>query len=145
VRALVQRVLSASVTVEEEIVGQIGPGLLLLVGIHRNDQEAQIPRLAEKIVQLRLFADPEGKMNRSLKEIGGEILVVSQFTLYGTCDKGRRPEFTQAARGNRALHLYEAFVTALRRDGQSVATGAFGAYMQVASINDGPVTLLLEA
>lgn len=143
-RALVQRVRQASVQVADEIVGRINHGLLVLLGIHKDDTPAQVTWLVNKIVTLRVFADEQGKMNRSVLDVGGSILVVSQFTLYGTCDKGRRPEFTQAASGPEANALYEAFVSQMRRQVSSVATGRFGEYMLISSVNDGPVTLLVE-
>lgn len=143
-RALIQRVLQASVTVEGQIVGQIGQGLLVLLGITHSDTEQEAKWLAEKTTNLRIFADEDYKMNLSVKDVEGEILVVSQFTLYGTGDKGRRPEFTQAARGDEAQALYKQFIFELEQIFGKVETGQFGAKMQVASINDGPVTLLLE-
>jgi D-aminoacyl-tRNA deacylase len=144
-RAVVQRVASASVTVEGEVVGEIGPGFLVLLGIAADDTGDDVAALAPKIVGLRVFDDDEGKMNRSLADIGGGMLVVSQFTLYGDCRKGRRPSFVEAARPEAAEPLYQAFVAAVRAEGVTVATGRFQASMQVALVNDGPVTLLLES
>ena len=144
-RAVVQRVREAKVTVGQEIVGQIGSGLLVLLGITHSDTPAHAEWLADKIVTLRIFADAEGKMNQSVEEMGGAILVVSQFTLYGDCQKGRRPSFIEAARPEVAIPLYEAFINGVKARGISVATGRFGAMMQVALVNDGPVTLILES
>jgi D-tyrosyl-tRNA(Tyr) deacylase len=144
-RAVVQRVSRARVTVAEEMVGQIGHGLLVLLGIARDDTVAEAQWLADKIVGLRIFADAEGKMNRSLAEVGGEALVVSQFTLYGDCQKGRRPSFVDAAPPEVAIPLYENFLLAVRALGIPTATGRFGAMMQVELINDGPVTLIVES
>ena len=143
-RILLQRVSRASVTIGEEITGSIGRGFLLLVGFTRIDTIAEAQWLAEKVLGLRLFADAEGKMNLDLAAVGGELLVVSQFTLYGDAAKGRRPSFIDAARPDVAIPLYEAFLAALRSSGAKVASGEFGADMQVSLINDGPVTLMLE-
>jgi D-tyrosyl-tRNA(Tyr) deacylase len=144
-RALLQRVCRAQVRVGEEVVGAIGPGLLVLLGVAVGDTPAQADWLAEKISRLRLFADEQGKMNRDVLETGGSVLVVSQFTLYGDCRKGRRPSFTAAAPPAQAEALYQAFLDALRARGVPTACGRFGAYMQVELINDGPVTLLLDS
>ena len=143
-RAVVTRVSHASVQIEGETVGQIGTGFLILVGITHEDTESVGNRLADKIVSLRIFEDESGKFNRSLQDVKGEILVVSQFTLYGNCKKGRRPEFLSAARPETAIPLYEAFVARCREAGFLVETGQFGAHMQVESVNDGPVTLILD-
>jgi len=143
-RAVVTRVTSAHVTVEGETVGRIGTGFLVLLGIRTGDGEAQAEKLADKITGLRVFEDASGKMNRSLTDVDGSLLVVSQFTLYGNCRHGRRPEFLQAARADEATPLYEYFVRRCRERGFTVATGSFGADMQVASVNDGPVTLILD-
>ena len=143
-RAVVTRVSHASVQIEGETVGQIGTGFLILVGITHEDTESEGNRLADKIVSLRIFEDESGKFNRSLQDVKGEILVVSQFTLYGNCKKGRRPEFLSAARPETAIPLYEAFVARCREAGFLVETGQFGAHMQVESVNDGPVTLILD-
>ena len=143
-RAVIQRVRSARVVVAGEIVGEIGPGLLVLLGIRTGDACNQVHWLAEKIVGLRIFEDDQGKMNLGIAEIKGSILVVSQFTLYGRCDKGRRPSFIEAARPEVAEPLCEAFVTAIKMQGIRVATGRFGADMQVELVNDGPVTLILD-
>jgi D-tyrosyl-tRNA(Tyr) deacylase len=144
-RALLQRVSQASVTVDDQIVGQIGPGLLILLGIGQGDDEVQIKTLVDKIVHLRIFADDEGKMNRSLLDIGGEALVVSQFTLYADTRRGRRPGFTRAAPPASAEPLVERFKTALADHGIVVDGGVFGAHMQVALVNDGPVTIWLDS
>jgi D-tyrosyl-tRNA(Tyr) deacylase len=140
VRALVQRVSSASVTVDGESVSRIGPGLLVLLGVRRGDTEEQADRIARKLRALRIFEDPDGKMNRSVEEAGGEILCVSQFTLYGDSRKGKRPSFVDAAPPAEAEPLYERV-----REGLSAQGGRFGACMAVELVNDGPVTLLLEA
>jgi len=143
-RVVLQRVSSASVTIEGEVVGRIGRGFLLLAGFTHTDTAAQVDWMAEKVAGLRLFTDVEGKMNLGLAEVGGGVLVVSQFTLYGNAEKGRRPSFIDAARPETAIPLYERFVEQLRAQGLEVATGRFGAMMDVALVNDGPVTLLLE-
>ena len=143
-RAVVTRVRSASVTVEGRTVGQIGPGFLVLLGVKVGDGEAQAEKLAEKITGLRVFEDETGKMNRGLSDVEGGLLVVSQFTLYGNCRHGRRPEFLQAAKSAEAIPLYESFLRRCRERGFPVETGEFGAEMQVASVNDGPVTLILD-
>ncbi|QDU63855.1 D-tyrosyl-tRNA(Tyr) deacylase [Planctomycetes bacterium Pan216] len=144
-RVLVQRVSRASVTIEGEVVGAIGQGLLVLLGITASDGDAQIEFLAEKLLGLRIFPDDEGKMNRSVRDIGGGLLVVSQFTLYGDCRKGRRPSFIDAAPPPISEPLYERFVERLRRSELEVQTGRFGAMMDVELVNDGPVTLMIEA
>jgi D-tyrosyl-tRNA(Tyr) deacylase len=144
VRALVQRVTSAEVTVAAETVGAIGAGLLVLVGVTHGDDAATAARLASKVAHLRVFADDEGAMNRSLLVTAGAALVVSQFTLYGDTRRGRRPSWVDAARPEHAEPMVEAFTTALGDLGVPVATGRFRADMQVALVNDGPVTLLLE-
>jgi D-aminoacyl-tRNA deacylase len=137
-------VSKASVRIDGRVVGSIGAGFCLLVGFTHSDTPAQGEWMAEKVAGLRLFADAEGKMNLGLTDVGGAVLVVSQFTLYGDAEKGRRPSFVGAARPEVAVPLYEAFVAALRARGLEVATGRFGAMMEVDLINDGPVTLLLE-
>ena len=143
-RVVLQRVSSASVTIDGRVVGAIGQGFCLLVGFTHADAAAQVDWMAEKVAGLRLFSDSEGKMNLGLTEKGGAVLVVSQFTLYGDAAKGRRPSFIDAARPETAIPLYERFVSALRDRGLEVATGEFGADMQVAIQNDGPVTLILD-
>jgi D-tyrosyl-tRNA(Tyr) deacylase len=144
-RAVVQRVKRAAVRVNGGVVGSIGPGLLVLVGIGKTDSDTDLQNLAEKIVNLRVFEDEHGKMNRSLLERGGQVLCVSQFTLYGDCRKGRRPSYDQAAGPDTAQRLYDDFVKALRSFGIVVATGQFQAMMEVELVNDGPVTLLLDS
>lgn len=144
VRALVQRVIRARVSVEAEVVGEIGPGLLVLVGVTHHDDRGVATRVAEKVANLRVFADEAGVMNRSLLEIGGQALVVSQFTLYGDTSRGRRPSWIGAAPPEVAAPLVDAFAEYLRDLGLVVETGAFGADMQVELTNDGPVTLSLE-
>ena len=127
-----------------ELLGQIGQGFLILLGVTHEDTEAQAVKLADKLMGLRIFEDENGKMNRSLEDVGGQVLVVSQFTLYGNCKKGRRPEFLAAARPEIAIPLYEKFIALCRDKGFSVETGEFGAEMLVESVNDGPVTLIVD-
>ncbi len=141
-RALVQRVSEASVTVDGSVSGQIGTGLLVLVGIRYDDTRARAEQLAQKVLHLRIFPDEEGKMNRSLLEISGELLVVSQFTLYADSRKGNRPSYSDAANKELAYELYSYFVDQCRRTGVPVSTGVFQAHMQVRLVNDGPVTIL---
>lgn len=143
-RALLQRVSRASVIVKGATVGEIGRGYLVLLGVTRADTTAEAKWLAGKVAGLRLFEDADGKMNLALADVGGAVLVVSQFTLYGDARKGRRPSFTDAAAPAEAEPLVEHFIDALRASGLFVATGVFGAHMDVALVNDGPVTLLLE-
>jgi D-tyrosyl-tRNA(Tyr) deacylase len=143
-RVVLQRVSEANVAIDGHAVGQIGRGFLLLVGFAPTDTPVEVEWMADKVSGLRLFTDAEGKMNLDLAAVGGAVLVVSQFTLYGDAAKGRRPSFIGAARPEVAIPLYEAMITALRGRGLTVATGEFGAEMQVALVNHGPVTLLLE-
>lgn len=143
-RAVVTRVDSASVAVGGRIIGAIDRGYLVLLGIRTGDERAQAEKLADKITGLRVFEDESGKMNRGLADVGGSLLVVSQFTLYGSCRHGRRPDFLQAAKSTEAVPLYEAFVQICRDRGFRVETGEFGAEMKVSSVNDGPVTLILD-
>ncbi|WP_214782695.1 D-aminoacyl-tRNA deacylase [Exiguobacterium sp. S3] len=143
-RILLQRVKEASVTVEEEVVGAINAGYLLLVGVTHEDTEEEVNWLADKVTGLRVFEDDQEKMNLSIQDVSGEILSVSQFTLYGDTMKGRRPAFTKAAKPDMAETLYEKFNERLRANGLIVETGRFGAMMDVALVNDGPVTLMLE-
>ena len=144
-RALIQRVQNASVEVEQKVVGSIGPGFLILLGVTHEDNHEDITYLSKKIAQLRLFADDQGMMNRSLLDTQGEVLVVSQFTLYGSTKKGNTPSFIDAAPGPVAQKHYEDFVAQLEKLLQkSVATGVFGADMQVRLVNDGPVTLMID-
>jgi D-tyrosyl-tRNA(Tyr) deacylase len=145
VRIVLQRAKEARVKVEGNIVGEIDHGLVLLVGFTDGDDEEDLRYLAEKVVHLRIFEDEEGKMNRSLLDVKGSILSVSQFTLYGDCRKGRRPNFMAAARPEKASVLYDRFNQLLREHGVRVETGVFGAMMQVELINDGPVTIQLES
>jgi D-tyrosyl-tRNA(Tyr) deacylase len=144
-RAVIQRTTRASVSVEGEITGSIGSGMLVLLGVGHEDTEKDAEYLAEKIVNLRIFEDENGKMNISLLDIKGQLLVVSQFTLYGDCRKGKRPGYDKAARPEKAVLLYERFVEICRGCGVSVETGKFQAMMQVELVNDGPVTLLLDS
>ncbi len=143
-RAVVQRVNRARVEVEGRVTGEIGEGLLVLVGVAKTDAEADAAQLAEKIAGLRLFNDDNGKMNRSVEEVGGAVLVVSQFTLHGDCRKGRRPSFDRAAPAAQAQALYEKFLHVLRHRGLQVETGVFQAMMEVELVNAGPVTLLVD-
>lgn len=143
-RVVLQRVSQASVSIAGRIVGEIGKGFCLLVGFTHGDTPAQVDWMAEKVAGLRLFSDAEGKMNLGLDEVGGAVLVVSQFTLYGDSAKGRRPSFIDAARPETAIPLYQRFLAALRERGLTVAAGEFGAGMLVEIHNDGPVTLLLD-
>jgi D-tyrosyl-tRNA(Tyr) deacylase len=143
-RIVLQRVSRARVTVDGRVTGEIGRGLLLLVGFTAADRDDGLAWMARKVLQLRVFSDDEGKMNRSVEEADGGVLVVSQFTLYGDARKGNRPSFIDAARPEVAIPLYERFVALLRASGRPVATGEFGAMMDVELVNDGPVTLILE-
>lgn len=144
-RVVVQRVAHAQVSVGESAVGAIGPGLMLLVGIGRDDEEKQLAWMAKKLVGLRIFEDDEGKMNLDVRDVDGSILAVSQFTLYGDCRRGRRPGFSEARNPEEALPLFERFVALLRDEGVPVETGRFGADMKVELLNDGPVTFVVEA
>jgi D-aminoacyl-tRNA deacylase len=144
VRALLQRVSSAAVVVDGMQVGSIGPGFLALIGVHRSDTPEAAQQTAEKIANLRVFTDDEGKMNRSVLDIGGEVLVVSQFTLYADAKRGRRPSFVDAAPPDEAEPLVQAVIDTLAARGIGVASGVFGAHMDVSLVNDGPVTILLE-
>ncbi len=144
-RAVVQRVLKASVTVDEKIVGEIGKGLLVFISVDENDTEKDISYMADKITELRIFNDEEGKFNLSLADVQGEILVVSQFTLHGDCRRGRRPSFSSAARPEKAIPYYEKFIDIVKQKGFKVATGVFGAHMIVSLVNDGPVTILIDS
>ncbi len=144
-RAVVQRVKSASVTVDGELVSEIGAGVLIFLGVAHDDTATELEYIANKIANLRIFEDEDGKMNRSLLETGGAALVVSQFTLYGDCRKGRRPSFINAARPEVANTLYEQFITLLKQQGIPTQGGTFQALMDVQLINDGPVTILLDS
>ena len=143
-RAVLTRVKHASVSIDGKETARIGEGFLILLGVTHEDTEAQAVKLADKLTGLRIFEDENGKMNRGLDEVKGELLVVSQFTLYGNCKKGRRPEFLAAARPDVASPLYEKFVELCRAKGFHTETGEFGAYMQVDSLNDGPLTLVVD-
>ena len=143
-RAVVTRVQHASVTIDGAVRGKIEKGFLILLGVTHEDTEAQVVKLADKICSLRIFEDESGKMNVGLAEAGGEILVISQFTLYGNCKKGRRPDFLSAARPEIAIPLYESFVARCAANGFHVETGEFGADMKEDSLNDGPLTLILD-
>jgi len=144
-RAVIQRVREAKVQVEGQVVGAIGPGLLVYLGVGRGDAESDAQFLAEKLVNLRIFADEAGKMNRSVVDIGGGILLVSNFTLHGDCRKGRRPGFDAAAEPQLAEALYEKTIALIAQQGVKIERGSFGAHMQVTSVNDGPVTFLLDS
>ena len=143
-RAVLTRVKHASVTVDGQVIGKIGQGFLVLLGVTHEDTEAQAVKLADKLCSLRLFEDADGKINLTLDEVGGEIMIVSQFTLYGNCRKGRRPDFLAAARPEVAIPLYEKFVSLCREKGIHTETGEFGAEMLVESVNDGPLTLVVD-
>lgn len=144
-RCVIQRVTEASVTVEGEVIGQIGRGFMVLIGVSAEDTDKDLKYMAEKVPNLRIFEDEQGKMNLSLKDVGGAILAVSQFTLYGDARGSRRPSFIQAARPEQANALYEQLVAAWRAQGLTVETGRFRAEMQVALVNDGPVTILMDS
>jgi len=144
-RAVIQRVREAKVEVEGKLIGQTGPGLLVYLSVGKEDTESDAQFLADKLVNLRIFTDEAGKMNRSVVDIGGGILLVSNFTLHGDCRKGRRPGFDAAAEPGRAETLYEKVVGLIAQQGVRIEKGSFGAYMQVTSINDGPVTFLLDS
>lgn len=144
-RALLQRVTEARVTVDAAVTGEIGAGLLVLLGVSKLDTETDAETVAQKVLNLRIFEDEHGKMNRSVLDTSGALLVVSQFTLYGDCRKGRRPSFDAAAPAARARALYEHFVTVAQQSGLRVETGVFQAHMAVSLVNDGPVTLIVES
>lgn len=144
-RAVIQRVKECTVSTDLSIIGKIGRGLLIFLGIAKSDQREDAKYLADKVVNLRIFEDVNGRMNRSLVDIKGEMLVVSQFTLLGNCRKGRRPSFIEAAEPEKAKELYDYFIEKVRRIGVSVETGRFRAIMDVALINEGPVTLIVES
>ena len=143
-RALIQRVKRASVTINSEVTGKINNGLLIFLGVGEDDTEKQVQYLVEKCTGLRIFTDEQDKMNLSVKDINGEILIVSQFTLFGDCKKGKRPSFVRAARPETAIPLYESFIAHCKNTGLNVQTGEFGADMQIERINDGPVTIWLD-
>jgi len=144
-RALIQRVLSSSVKVDGDIIGQSGKGILVFLGVTHDDTMEDLNFLVNKCANLRIFEDEEGKMNLSLLDVGGEALVISQFTLYGDCRKGRRPSFTEAARPDKAIPLYERFIDEFKKLGIKTESGEFGADMKVDLINDGPVTLMINS
>jgi D-aminoacyl-tRNA deacylase len=144
-RAVLQRVKNASVVVDKKIVGKIGPGLLVLIGIHRDDTPREIEWMTDKIINLRVFETEEGKLDKSLLDTGGELLLVSQFTLYGDCSKGRRPSFSDAMGVAPARKFFELFVDKAREKVGKVETGIFQASMEVALVNDGPVTLIIDS
>jgi len=144
-RAVIQRVAQAQVEVKGEIIGQIDKGLLVYLGVGKGDTQGDAQFIAEKLINLRIFSDENGKMNLSVTDVAGEILVISQFTLYGDCRKGRRPGFDRSAEANVAEKLYEETIELIRQQGLKVATGKFAAHMHVHSINDGPVTFLLDS
>ncbi|KEI97490.1 tyrosyl-tRNA deacylase [Clostridium botulinum A2B7 92] len=144
-RAVVQRVISSKVEVDGKVIGSIGKGLNVLLGISKEDTEDDIKYLKEKIINLRIFEDENEKLNKSLLDIGGDIIIVSQFTLYGDCRKGRRPSFIEALGGEEAYILYNKFVESIKKEVNNVATGEFGADMKVYIENDGPVTILLDS
>lgn len=143
-RLVIQRVSSASVEVDGEIVGEIQSGLLVLLGVHKNDTAAQIPWMVNKMLNLRIFEDEAGKMNKSVKDIGGNVLVVSQFTLYGNCANGRRPDFLESAPGPIAEPIYNQFVAEVSKELAGVQKGIFGAMMKIALVNEGPVTMIID-
>jgi D-tyrosyl-tRNA(Tyr) deacylase len=144
-RALLQRVQKGSVTVDDKIIGNIGPGLVIFLGVKDGDTEAAADYLVNKIVNLRIFQDENGKFNRSALDVGAELLAISQFTLYADTRRGRRPGFSEAARPELSIPLYEKFVDLLKESGLAVETGEFGAHMVVEIINDGPVTIMLDS
>lgn len=144
-RAVVQRVQSSKVTVDNKVIGEISKGINVLIGISEDDTEEDLKYIKDKIINLRIFEDDNNKMNKSLIDIEGDMLVISQFTLYGDCRKGRRPNFMKALGGEQAIELYNKFIDMLKETGLKVETGEFGADMKVDILNDGPVTLLLES
>jgi D-tyrosyl-tRNA(Tyr) deacylase len=144
-RVVIQRVIEASVKVEGELIGEITQGMLVLLGVEASDGEEDIDWLCRKLLQLRIFNDKQGKMNLSLQDIGGAMLIISQFTLHGSTRKGNRPSFINAAKPEIALPLYEAFINKVEKEGVVVETGRFGADMKVSLVNDGPVTLIIDS
>ena len=143
-RVVIQRVKNANVKVDNKIIGEIGHGLLILLAVHKDDEESVIKKMADKIINLRIFEDDNGKMNLSLKDVNGEILVVSQFTLYGNCRKGNRPSFIESARPDKAIPMYDKFVKYIKGQEIKMETGKFGAMMDVKLINNGPVTIIID-
>lgn len=144
-RAVVQRVKRAEVTVDDAVIGSIGHGIMLLLGVEEDDGEKDLDYMCDKVPNLRIFEDENGKMNKSLTDVGGRLLVVSQFTLLGDARKGRRPSFIQAAAPDKAIPMYEKFISSMKSLNIDTQTGEFGADMQVALVNDGPVTILLDS
>lgn len=144
-RIVIQRVSKASVAVDEEVVGQIGRGFMVLVGVEEADSQEDVDYLVRKTANMRIFEDEEGKMNISLKDVGGQVLSISQFTLHANTKKGNRPSFVDAARPDHSLPFYEAYNEGLRQEGLTVETGEFGADMQISLINDGPVTIIIDS
>ena len=144
-RAVIQRVLEAAVAVDSRVVGEIDKGLLIYLGVGKSDTVKDAQFIAEKITNLRIFADENGKMNLSIADVGGSVLLISQFTLYGDCRKGRRPGFDQAADADQAIEIYQKTAEMIKTKGINVATGVFAAHMHVTSTNDGPVTFLLDS
>lgn len=144
-RIVIQRVSKASVSIDEEVVGQIGRGFMVLVGVEEADSQEDVDYLVRKTANMRIFEDEEGKMNISLKDVGGQVLSISQFTLHANTKKGNRPSFVDAARPDHSLPLYEAYNEGLRQEGLTVETGEFGADMQISLINDGPVTIIIDS
>lgn len=143
-RAVIQRVNKANVKIEKKVVGRIGNGILVLLAVHKNDSIELIEKLVKKLVNLRIFSDQNGKMNKSIKDVDGEILVVSQFTLYGDVKKGNRPSFINSAKPDKAKPFYKKFISLLKEEKIFVATGEFGRMMKVSLINDGPVTIIID-
>lgn len=143
-KIVIQRVLKADVTVDEKVIGKIGKGYLILFGVGENDTEEELPKYVDKIVKMRIFADENGKTNLSIKDVNGQMLIVSQFTLYADCRKGNRPSFVHAGEPAKANMLYERFVELMREQIEVVETGEFGADMQVSLVNDGPFTIILD-
>lgn len=144
-RAVIQKVKKASVSVDNKIVSEIGSGFMILLGVKDTDKEEDIEYIKKKISKLRIFEDDEGKMNLSLKDVGGEILMVSQFTLYGDARKGNRPSFSQSAKADKAKKYYEILINQLKEEGFEVKTGIFQTHMEVSLVNDGPVTIILDS
>lgn len=144
-RIVIQRVSKASVSIDEEVVGQIARGFMVLVGVEEADSQEDVDYLVRKTANMRIFEDEEGKMNISLKDVGGQVLSISQFTLHANTKKGNRPSFVDAARPDHSLPLYEAYNEGLRQEGLTVETGEFGADMQISLINDGPVTIIIDS
>lgn len=144
-RIVIQRVSKASVSIDEEVVGQIARGFMVLVGVEEADSQEDVDYLVRKTANMRIFEDEEGKMNISLKDVGGQVLSISQFTLHANTKKGNRPSFVDAARPDHSLPLYEAYNEGLRQEGLTVETGEFGADMQISLINDGPVTIVIDS